>query len=84
MNKADLLSNTESQINQAALSIADGKKDMANDNAVGKLLFLCALHRVLDGKPHPGDLGMMDGINDCLQQLGLVDTSKTFFAAIQP
>ncbi len=84
MNKTDLLSYTEGQINLAAVSIADGKKDTANDNAVGKLLFLCALHRVLDGKPHPGDFGMMDGVNDCLQQLGLVDASKTFFSAIQP
>ena len=83
MTKVELLSYTATQISQTAQGIADGTRDMASDNAVGKLEFLCALHRVLNGKPHPGDLGMMDGINDCLQQLGLIEASKTLFSAIQ-
>ncbi|WP_248800267.1 hypothetical protein [Pseudomonas sp. MWU13-2105] len=83
MTQIELLSYVATQISQTALSIADGTRDMASDNAVGKLEFLCALHRVLNGKPHPGDLGMMDAINDCLQQLGLVESTKTLFSAIQ-
>ena len=38
-----------------------------------------ALRRILDGKGNYHDIGLMDAINDTLQDLGIVDSKSTFY-----
>ena len=37
-----------------------------------------SLRRLLDGKANYQDIGLMDAINDTLQDLGIVETKKPF------
>jgi hypothetical protein len=41
--------------------------------------FFFALRRILDGKANFEDIGLMDAINDTLQELGIVESKKTFY-----
>jgi hypothetical protein len=38
-----------------------------------------SLRRILDGKANYQDIGLMDAINDTLQDLGIVEAKKTFY-----
>ena len=38
-----------------------------------------SLRRILDGNANYEDIGLMDAINDTLQELGIVESNKTFY-----
>ncbi|MGR3888251.1 hypothetical protein [Pseudomonas sp. 1152_12] len=44
-----------------------------------KLGFYLSLRRTLNNKANPSDIGLMDSINDTLQKLKIVDSSKKTF-----
>jgi hypothetical protein len=74
----DLKRHAETKLNQYAQKIIDGGVK-TDDHAFGELTFYISLQRVLSGSASRQDLGMMDAINDTLQELGLVERGKTFF-----
>lgn len=74
----DLKSFVEGKINHYAEMITAGK-DKADDLAIGELQFYIALRRIINEKGSAQDIGMMDAINDVLQELRLVEKGKTFY-----
>ncbi len=50
-----------------------------DENALGNVEFFMALRRKLDGKGNYHDIGLMDAINDTLQDLGIIDSKSTFY-----
>lgn len=68
----------EEKINQYAKKIvSSGEK--ADEHALGELTFYMALRRILSERATAQDIGMMDAINDTLQNLGLVGSGETFY-----
>ncbi len=51
----------------------------AEDHALGEVIFYAALRRALAGKATRQDLGLLDAVNDTLQELGILDARKTFY-----
>ncbi|MGF7218131.1 hypothetical protein GGR92_004308 [Spirosoma lacussanchae] len=74
----ELLEFVENKINEYAQEILTGK-DRVDDMALGELLFYQALRRNLKGTATMQDVGMLDAINDVLQQKGIVDDELTFY-----
>lgn len=74
----ELLNFVEDKINEYAQVILTGK-DRADDMALGELTFYQALRRTLKGNATMQDIGMMDAINDVLQQKGIVEDDITFY-----
>lgn len=74
----DLQQFVEDKINRYAQMIVD-HRDKADELAMGQLQFYIAFRRVLDGNATTHDLGMMDAINDVLQEKGLVDKGSVFY-----
>tara|TARA_Y100000589_G_C27189377_1_gene644084 strand:+ start:1428 stop:1670 length:243 start_codon:yes stop_codon:yes gene_type:complete len=72
----------EDQINHYAQSIIDGS-DKKDSYALGELNFYMALRRVLKGKSDIQDLGLMDAVNDVMQELGVVPDGTTFLKMIK-
>ena len=68
----------ENKLNTFADRIKDGS-DRVDEHALGELTFFMALRRVLSQKATPQDLGLMDAINDTLQEKGIIESGKTFF-----
>ena len=68
----------EKKLNQYAKSIIEGgiKQD---EHALGEMIFYMTLRRVLAKKATLQDIGMLDAINDTLQEKGIIDSSKTFY-----
>lgn len=56
--------------------VASGEQ--IDDYAFGEISWYLALRRVVAGKGTPQDLGMMDAVNDTLQQKGFIDNGATF------
>lgn len=81
MSKVDFESFVENQINLAAQIIATKKSARLDDAGFGKLGFYLAVRRGLKGTTTPEDLGLLDAINDSLQELGLLGRGKTFLGA---
>jgi hypothetical protein len=74
----DLNSMIEQKVNHYAQKIIEsGSK--GDEQALGEITFYVALRRVMSGKATMEDVGLMDAINDTLQQLGLVESGKTFY-----
>lgn len=68
----------EEKINKyAALIVKQGER--GDDLALGELMFYIALRRVMAGKGTMQDLGLMDAINDTLQQLGHLPNNVSFY-----
>ena len=67
----------ESRLNAYAEKIKTGSAKI-DDHSIGEMTFFMALRRVLAGKGTPQDLGMMDAINDTLQDKGIVKIGDTF------
>lgn len=78
MIKADFETFVEDQINLAAQSIATKKSAKLDDIGFGKLVFFLSVRRALQGSANAEDIGLLDAINDSLQVLGVLDSSKTF------
>lgn len=74
----DLQKFSEDKINYYAQMIIDGH-DRADELALGELHFYMSLRRVLIGKATKQDTGLMDAINDVLQEKGIVEKGKTFY-----
>jgi len=62
----------------AAQGIATKKSVKLDDIGIGRLVFLLSLRRALQGSANAEDIGLLDAINDSLQALGLLGSSKTF------
>jgi len=68
----------EAQLNEQAQKIIT-RGERSDEMALGELTFYMALRRVLSGKATMQDLGLMDAINDTLQQVGHLEKGKTFY-----
>lgn len=49
-----------------------------HEHALGEMTFFMALRRVLAKRGTAQDLGMMDAINDTLQEKGIIEKGATF------
>lgn len=67
----------ESKLNAYAENIKTGSAKV-DEYSMGEMAFFMALRRVIAGKGTPQDLGMMDAINDTLQDKGIVKDGDTF------
>lgn len=67
----------EDKLNFYAGKIKDSS-GRTDEHALGELTFYMALRRVLAGKGTPQDLGVMDAINDTLEQKGILRNGVTF------
>lgn len=67
----------ETKLNKYAERVVEGSPQM-EDYAFGEISWYLTLRRVLAGKGTPQDLGLMDAINDTLQQKGFVGQGTTF------
>lgn len=67
----------ETKLNQYAARVVEGSEQM-EDYAFGEISWFLTLRRVLAGKGTPQDLGMLDAINDTLQQKGFIGQGATF------
>lgn len=68
----------ESKLNHYAKAIAEGSAKV-DEHALGEMVFYMSLRRVLSGKATIQDIGMMDAINDTLQEIGILESKKTFY-----
>lgn len=74
----ELLEFIEMKLNEYAKSVQEGGARI-DELALGQMTFYMALRRILTGRATPQDIGMMDAINDVLQELGLIERTKTFY-----
>ena len=51
----------------------------AEDHALGEVSFYAALRRYRAGRPTMQDLGMLDAVNDTIQELGILKSGQTFY-----
>ena len=72
----------EAKINQYAKAILDGS-DKRDAHAMGELHFYMALRRILKGDQTIQDIGMIDAVNDTLQEIGIVFEGATFLEQIE-
>lgn len=72
----------ETKVNQYAEAIIKGS-DKKDAHALGELTFYMAIRRVLKGEATIQDLGMMDAINDTLQEANIIEDGKTFTSLIK-
>lgn len=82
MHKVDLQEKIEFEINKLAKMIVE-KKANSDEIAHAKIGFYLALQRVLAGSARPGDIGLMDAVNDTLQMLGIMKPSETFISHVK-
>ena len=75
----DLKKYTDDNLHKYAQKIADVTGQKIDEHSLGKVQFFMALRRILDGKANYQDIGLMDAINDTLQDLGIVDSKSTFY-----
>ena len=75
----DLKKYTDDNLHKYAQKIANVTSQKIDEHSLGKVKFFFALRRILDGKANFEDIGLMDAINDTLQELGIVDSKKTFY-----
>jgi len=68
----------EQKLNHYAKAIIDGSAKV-DEHALGEMVFYMALRRVLSGKATIQDIGMMDAINDTLQENGIIEPRRTFY-----
>lgn len=72
----------EAKVNEYAEAIIKGS-DKKDAHALGELTFYMAIRRVLKGEATIQDLGMMDAINDTLQEANIIEDGKTFTSLIK-
>ena len=75
----DLKKYTDDNLHKYAQKIADVTSQNIDEHSLGKVQFFMALRRILDGKANYQDIGLVDAINDTLQDLGIVDSKSTFY-----
>ncbi|MBT3353011.1 MAG: hypothetical protein HN400_17170 [Nitrospinaceae bacterium] len=67
----------ENKINTYAGVIVKGS-DKRDAHALGELTFFMSLRRYLNEEATPQDIGLLDAINDTLQEAGIIEDRKTF------
>ena len=67
----------EEKINEYAQKIIDGS-DKRDAHAMGELEFYMAFRRILKGQGTAQDMGLMDAVNDTLQEMGIVESGASF------
>ena len=72
----------EKKINSYAQNIIVGS-DKRDSHAMGEVKFYMALMRCLKSESTIEDIGMLDAINDVLQEVNLIDDSVTFLNKIK-
>ena len=75
----DIKKYTDENLHKYAQKIADVTSQKIDEHSLGKVQFFMALRRILDGKANYQDIGLLDAINDTLQDLGIVDSKSTFY-----
>jgi hypothetical protein len=78
MAQSDLQEYINGKVNANAQKILD-KSDAFDEVAVGALNFYTALRQALAGKLDKKELGLLDAINDTLQELKIIESGKTFY-----
>jgi hypothetical protein len=73
----DLAKFVEQKVNTYAEKIKAGSAKI-DEHALGELTFYMAYRRVLEGRATPGDLGLMDAVNDILQTKGVLAAGASF------
>jgi hypothetical protein len=81
MSKQAFAQYLEEEINKAALDIAN-RGDNFDYSAHGKLSYLLSLRRITGNKAVREDFGRHDGINDVLQELGIIPKDRTYLSYI--
>ncbi len=83
MNKSEFIDYLEAEIAAAQKRISPklSKSDRVDS---GRVVFLTALKKVVDGTAGPEDVGTVGAVNDVLQTLGLLGNAKTLLAGITP
>lgn len=74
----DLSHHIEDKLNYYAEAIIKGHEKI-DEHALGEMTFYMALRRILNGTYTYEDVGLMDAINDTLQELKLISPDITFY-----
>jgi len=74
----DLSQHIEDKLNYYAEAIIKGHEKI-DEHALGEMTFYMALRRILNGTYTFEDVGLMDAINDTLQELELISPDITFY-----
>jgi hypothetical protein len=74
----DLSQFIEEKLNFYAEAVIKGHEKI-DEHALGEMTFYMSLRRILNQKSTFQDIGMMDAINDTLQELGLIEDTVTFY-----
>ncbi len=83
MNKSEFSAYLKQEISVAESRISpNGSRSDKADS--GRVYFLRALSRVVDGNASPEDLGAVGAVNDVLQTLALLPSGKTFLSTLEP
>ncbi|MDP6309237.1 MAG: hypothetical protein QGI65_08765 [SAR324 cluster bacterium] len=75
----DIIKYTDDNLHKYAQRIADETSQKIDEHSLGKVQFYMSLRRILDENANFQDIGLMDAINDTLQDLGIVEAKKTFY-----
>lgn len=70
----------DEQLTQLGGKIAESGNTI-DELSFGKMTFFLSLRRALASDAAPQDVGLLDAVNDTLQQLKLVQPGKTFYSA---
>ncbi len=74
----DLVPFIEKKLDQYAANVIKGQ-DAQDEHALGELIFYMALRRVVTKNATMQDIGMMDAINDTLQEQGVIPAGEQFY-----
>jgi hypothetical protein len=74
----DLAKFIEDKLNYYADAIIKGHEQI-DEHALGEMTFYMALRRILLKKHTFQDVGMMDAVNDTLQELKLIPSNTSFY-----
>ena len=74
----DLSNYIEDKLNYYADAIIKGHEKI-DEHALGEMVFYMALRRILNKNATFQDIGLMDAMNDTLQELGLITDDVTFY-----
>ncbi len=74
----DLSTFIDDKLNQYATNIVEGG-DNKDEYALGEMIFYMTLRRALTEKATLQDTGMLDAINDTLQEKGIIESGQSFY-----
>ena len=75
----DIIKYTDDNLHKYAQRISDETSQKIDEHSLGKVQFYMSLRRILEENANFQDIGLMDAINDTLQDLGIVEAKKTFY-----